>query len=246
MNNGQHYKGLVPGCKFSYCPGSGCSHPVATRLLGEIIEEMEIKDRTILVGPVGCSEMIIHYIDVDCVRASHGRASSVATGIKRCRPDRIVLTYQGDGDLAAIGIADILSTALLSESISVIWVNNGIYGMTGGQMGPTTLVGQWTKTSPAGRDATTAGRPFHVSELFATLPGVAYVERVATNSKAQIAETKDAIRHAIEVQIAGKGLSMVEILGICPTGWGMTTKDAFNWFEKYFVTEFPLMKFLDR
>jgi 2-oxoglutarate ferredoxin oxidoreductase subunit beta len=246
MDNGKQNKGLVPGCNFTYCPGSGCSHEVATRLLGEVIEEMEIKDRTILVGPVGCSEMIIDFIDVDCVRASHGRAPSVATAIKRCRPDRIVLTYQGDGDLAAIGIADILSTGLLGEPISVIWVNNGNYGMTGGQMGPTTLVGQRTKSSPAGRDAKAAGRPFHVSELFATLPGVAYVERVATNSKAQIAETKKAIRHAIEVQIASKGLSMVEILGICSTGWGMKPKDAFNWFEKHFAVEFPLMKFLDR
>lgn len=246
MDYEQGYKGLVPGCKFSYCPGSGCAHPVATRILGRVIQEMAIWDRTILVGPVGCSERIIDYIDVDCIRSSHGRAPSVATGIKRCRPDRIVLTYQGDGDLAAIGIADILNAACLGESISVIWVNNANYGMTGGQMGPTSLLGQRTKTSPSGRDAKSAGYPLHVSELFSALPGVAYVERVATHSKAKIDKTKEAIRHAIEVQIADKGLSMVEILGICPTGWSKTTKEALKWYEEHLMVEFPLMKFVDR
>jgi 2-oxoglutarate/2-oxoacid ferredoxin oxidoreductase subunit beta len=240
----QQTKGLVPGCTFSYCPG--CSHTATNRLLGELIEEMGIKDRTILVGPVGCSEMIIYYLDVDSVGAAHGRAPSVAVGIKRCLPDRVVLTYQGDGDFAAMGIAEVFNAAQLGEPISMIWVNNANYGMTGGQMGPTTLVGQRTKTSPTGRELKSAGGPFHVSELFANLPGVAYVERVAMHSADHIRKTKEVIRHAIEVQIEGRGLSIVEVLGVCPTGWGMNTKDAFIWYQEHLMAEFPLGQFADR
>lgn len=236
-------RGLVPDCTFSYCPG--CAHIPGNRLLGQIVHEMGIMDRTILVGPVGCAEMIVYYLDVDAIAAAHGRAVAVAVGVKRCRPDRIVLTYQGDGDFAAIGVAEILNAAQLGESITAIWVNNANYGMTGGQMGPTTLLGQRTKTTPRGREAASAGTPLHISELLAQIPGVAYVERVAVNSRANLAAAKGAVRHAIEVQQAGKGLSVVEILGVCPTGWGMSTKKAFAWQAEHLETEFPLGKFTD-
>ncbi len=236
--------GLVPGCKFSYCPG--CSHTVSNRLLGQVIEEMGIKDRAILVGPVGCSEMVVFYIDVDSVSASHGRAPAVAVGLKRCLPDRVVFTHQGDGDFAAIGIAEALAAAQLGESITLIWVNNANYGMTGGQMGPGTLAGQRTKTTPAGRDVKTAGFPFHASELLATLPGVAYVERVATHTPAHIQKTKEAIRRAFEVQMQGRGLSVVEVLGVCPTGWGLSVKEAFQWYQEHLLVEFPLGRLVDR
>jgi 2-oxoglutarate ferredoxin oxidoreductase subunit beta len=236
--------GLVPGCEFSYC--SGCSHTVGNRLVGRVIEEMGIKDRTILVGPVGCSEWVVFYIDVDAVGTSHGRAPAVAVGIKRCRPDRIVLTYQGDGDFAAIGFAEALNAAQLGEPITVIWVNNGNYGMTGGQMGPTTLVGQRTKTSAVGRDAGSAGMPFHASELLANLPGVAYVERVATHTREHIEAARLAIQKAFEVQMEGRGMSVVEIVGICPTGWGMSTKEAFKWYRENLLVEFPVGVLVDR
>ena len=235
--------GLVPGCNMSYCPG--CSHTPAHRLLGQLVAEMEIMDRTILVGPVGCAEMIVYYIDADAVASAHGRAVAVAVGIKRCRPDRIVLSYQGDGDFAAIGVSEILNAAQLGESITAIWVNNANYGMTGGQMGPTTLVEQRTKTTPVGRKAETAGSPLHLTELLAGMPGVAYAERVAMHSNANIQAAKEAIRHAIEIQQAGRGLSIVEILGVCPTGWGMKTKAAYNWYAEQLLTEFPLGKFTD-
>lgn len=236
--------GLVPGVEFSYCPG--CSHSVTNRLLGQVIEEMGIKERAVLVGPVGCSEMVVFYIDVDSVSASHGRAPAVAVGIKRCRPECVVFTHQGDGDFAAIGIAEALAAAQLGEPITLIWVNNANYGMTGGQMGPGTLVGQRTKTTPTGRDARTAGRPFHASEMLAGLPGVAYVERVATHTPAHIRQAGEAIRRALEVQIAGRGLSVVEVLGICPTGWGMSTKEAFQWYREHLLAEFPLGRLADR
>jgi 2-oxoglutarate/2-oxoacid ferredoxin oxidoreductase subunit beta len=236
--------GLVPGCEFSYCPG--CSHSVTNRLLGQLVEEMGIKDRTVLVGPVGCSEMVVFYIDVDAVSAAHGRAPAVAVGVKRCRPDCIVITHQGDGDFAAIGFHEALNAAQLGEPITMIWVNNANYGMTGGQMGPSTLVGQRTRTSPEGRDARLAGSPFHASELLSTLPGVAYVERVATDTPAHIKGAREAIRHAIEVQRQGRGASVVEVLGICPTGWRMSVKDAFTWYREHLMAEFPLGRLVDR
>jgi 2-oxoglutarate ferredoxin oxidoreductase subunit beta len=238
------HPGLVPGCRFSYCPG--CSHAVSNRLLGQVIEEMGIKDRAILVGPVGCSEMVVFYIDVDSVSAAHGRAAAVAVGLKRCLPDRVVFTHQGDGDFAAIGIAEALTAAQLGESVTLIWVNNANYGMTGGQMGPGTLLGQRTKTTPSGREARAAGFPFHASELLASLPGVAYVERVATDSPAHIQTAKQAIRHAFEVQVQGLGLSVVEVLGVCPTGWGMGVKEAFHWYQEHLLAEFPLGRLVDR
>lgn len=237
-------KGLVPGSVFHYCVG--CSHTIANRLLGQVIDEMDIMDRTILVGPVGCSEMIIYYIDVDAVGTAHGRAAAVAVGIKRCLHEQIVVSYQGDGDFAGIGIGEILNAAQLGESISAIWVNNANYGMTGGQMGPTTLKNQKTKTTPIGRKPELHGNPLHVSEMLATLPGVAYIERVAMDSKTHITQAKEAMRHAIEVQMAKKGLSIVEILGVCPTGWGMKTKEAYQWYRDHLLNEFPLGVFADR
>ena len=236
--------GLVAGCQFSYC--AGCSHSVTNRLLGQVIEEMGIADRTILVGPVGCSEMVVFYIDVDAVSASHGRAPAVAVGIKRCRPDRIVLTHQGDGDFAAIGIAEALAAAELGEPITMIWVNNANYGMTGGQMGPGTLIGQRTKTTPAGRDARSSGAPFHATEMLATLPGVAYAERVAAHTPRHIDAAREAIRRALTVQAEGRGTSIVEVLGICPTGWGMSVKDAYQWYKDHLMVEFPLGRLAER
>ena len=237
-------KGLVPGCSISYCPG--CSHTTSHRLIGQILEETGIMERTILVGPVGCSEMIVYYLDVDAVSSAHGRAAAVAVGVKRSQPDRIVISYQGDGDFAAIGAGEILNAAQLGESITSIWVNNANYGMTGGQMGPTTLGGQRTKTTPVGRDVKTAGAPLHMSEILAGMPGVAYVERVGMNSKENIQDAKGAIGHAIEIQRQGKGLSVVEILGVCPTGWGMSVKDAYAWYGDHLLKEFPLGKFTDK
>jgi 2-oxoglutarate ferredoxin oxidoreductase subunit beta len=236
--------GLVPGCSFSYCPG--CTHTIGNRLIGQILEEIGILDETILVGPVGCSEMIVYYIDVDAVASAHGRAAAVAVGVKRSQPQRVVISYQGDGDFAAIGASEILNAAQLGESITSIWVNNATYGMTGGQMGPTTLVGQKTKTTPVGRDHRTAGTPLHMTEILAGLPGVAYAERVGMNSRKNIQNAKDAIGHAIDVQRQGKGLSVVEILGVCPTGWGMSVKDAYAWYGDHLLKEFPLGKFTDK
>jgi 2-oxoglutarate ferredoxin oxidoreductase subunit beta len=236
-------KGLVPGCSFSYCPG--CTHIISNRLLGQILDEMGILNQTILVGPVGCSEMIVYYIDVDSVASAHGRAAAVAVGVKRSQPNRVVISYQGDGDFAAIGASEILNAAQLGESITSIWVNNANYGMTGGQMGPTTLVDQHTKTTPVGRDSITAGRPLHLTELLAGLPGVAYAERVGMNSRQSIQDAKEAIVHAINVQQQGKGLSVVEILGICPTGWSMGVKQANVWYADQLLEEFPLEKFKD-
>ncbi len=236
--------GLVPGCKFSYCPG--CSHTVSNRLLGQVIVELGIRERAILVGPVGCSEMVVFYLDVDSVSAAHGRAAAVAVGLKRCLPDRVVFTHQGDGDFAAIGLAEALTAAQLGESITLIWVNNTNYGMTGGQMGPGTLIGQRTKTTPTGREPKSAGLPLHASELLATLPGVAYVERVATHTPEHIRAARQAIRRAFEVQMKGVGLSVVEVLGVCPTGWGMGVKEAFQWYREHLMAEYPPGILVDR
>jgi 2-oxoglutarate/2-oxoacid ferredoxin oxidoreductase subunit beta len=240
----QSAPGLVPGCEFSYCPG--CSHSVTNRILGQLVVEMGIQGRTVLVGPVGCSEMVVFYIDVDAVSAAHGRAPAVAVGIKRCRPECIVVTHQGDGDFAAIGFHEALGAAQLGEPVTMIWVNNATYGMTGGQMGPSTLVGQKTKTSPQGRSARLAGTPFHATELLAALPGVAFAERVGTDTPAHIAQAKAAIRRALEVQAEGRGAGVVEVLGICPTGWGMSVKDAFKWYQEHLMAEFPLGRIVDR
>lgn len=225
---------------WQYCPGTGCTHTVLTRMLGEIIEALGIRGETILVGPVGCSEQIINYVDVDAIGAPHGRALSLATGIKRSLPDRIVITYQGDGDFAAIGIAEAVNTAVRGEKISTIWVNNGVYGMTGGQMSVTTLIGQETTTTVEGRSRELTGNPFRVSELLANVAGAYFITREAVNSKTNMEKCRASIMKAIRLQIEGHGFNAVEVLGICPTNWHLSPKEATKRLEREVMSEFPL------
>ncbi len=210
-----------------YCPG--CTHGLIHRLVGEVLEELEIIDKTIGVAPVGCSVLAYDYFACDMFEAAHGRAPAVATGIKRVKPDAVVFTYQGDGDLAAIGTAEIVHAATRGENIVTIFVNNCIYGMTGGQMAPTTLPGQVTETTPYGRDVKIQGHPIRVSEMIATLDGACYVERVSVDSVPNVNKTKKAIKKAFQNAIDGKGFSMVEVLSICPTNWGLSTSESMGW-----------------
>lgn len=210
-----------------YCPG--CTHGTIHRLVGEVLEELGVLDKAIGVAPVGCSVLAYDYFACDMFQAAHGRAPAVATGIKRANPDSVVFTYQGDGDLAAIGTAEIVHAATRGENIVTIFVNNCIYGMTGGQMAPTTLPGQVTETSPYGRDVKTAGHPIRVSEMIATLDGACYVERVSADSVPNIMKTKKAIKKAFQNAIDGKGFSMVEVLSICPTNWGLSPIESMKW-----------------
>lgn len=210
-----------------YCPG--CTHGTIHRLVGEVLEELGVLDKAIGVAPVGCSVLAYDYFACDMFQAAHGRAPAVATGIKRANPDSVVFTYQGDGDLAAIGTAEIVHAATRGENIVTIFVNNCIYGMTGGQMAPTTLPGQVTETSPYGRDVKTAGHPIRVSEMIATLDGACYVERVSADSVPNIMKTKKAIKKAFQNAIDGKGFSMVEVLSICPTNWGLSPSESMKW-----------------
>jgi len=228
---------------FHYCPG--CDHGVVHRLIAEVIDELEIKDRTIGVAPVGCSVFAYDYFDLDFNQAAHGRAPAVATGIKRVRPGSIVFTYQGDGDLAAIGTAEIIHAANRGENITVVFINNAIYGMTGGQMAPTTLVGMKTQTSPYGRDASTAGNPIHMSEIIATLESPAYVTRVTVNNPANLMKTKKAIYNAFKLQKEGKGFSFVEVVSICPTNWGKKPVDSHKWLTENMLPVFKLGTFKD-
>jgi 2-oxoglutarate ferredoxin oxidoreductase subunit beta len=207
-----------------YCPG--CGHGIVHRLVAELLEEMHLADRTIGVASVGCSVFAYDYLAVDFVESPHGRAPAVATGVRRARPDAFVFTYQGDGDLAAIGTAEIVHAAARGERISVIFVNNGIYGMTGGQMAPTTLVGQRTTSSPGGRETSLMGFPIPITEMLAILPGVAYAARGSIADPGWIGKTKAMLRRSFEVQEAGAGMSIVEILSTCPVGWGMTPAEA--------------------
>jgi 2-oxoglutarate ferredoxin oxidoreductase subunit beta len=210
--------------KSHFCPG--CHHGLAHHIVAEAIDAFGVREKAIGVACVGCSVFLYDYIDVDVVEAPHGRAPAVATGVKRAQPDRFVFTYQGDGDLAAIGTSEIIHAANRGENLTVIFVNNTTYGMTGGQMAPTTLLGQRTTTSPAGRSAQNDGSPIRMAELLAQLGGTAYSARVATSSPAQIKKAKQAVRRAFETQLAGKGLSIVEFLSTCPTNWGMKPLDA--------------------
>lgn len=210
-----------------YCPG--CTHGVIHRLVGEVLEELNIIDKTIGVAPVGCSVLAYDYFACDMFQAAHGRAPAVATGIKRTNPDKVVFTYQGDGDLAAIGMAEIVHAATRGENIVTIFVNNCIYGMTGGQMAPTTLPGQVTETSPYGRNVKTEGHPIRVSELISTLEGACYVERVSSDSVPNINKTKKAIKKAFQNAIDGKGFSLVEVLSTCPTNWGLSPQESMGW-----------------
>lgn len=221
-----------------YCPG--CTHGVAHRLVAEVIDEMGLRERMIGVASVGCSVFAYNYFDFDFVQAPHGRAPAMATGVKRVLPDRFVLTYQGDGDMASIGTAEIVHAAARGENITVIFINNTNYGMTGGQMAPTTLPGQKTTSSPSGRDVETMGYPVRASEMLATLDGTGYIARRSLHDPKNIRLAKKAIRTAFEAQVRGLGFSMVELLSICPTNWGMTPSQSLKWLEERMVPYFPL------
>lgn len=221
-----------------YCPG--CTHGIAHRLLAECIEEMGLKDKAVGVAPVGCAVFAYRYFDIDMYQAAHGRAPAVATGAKRVHPENLVFTYQGDGDLASIGAAEIVHAAARGENITAIFINNAIYGMTGGQMAPTTLVGQKTTTSPFGRDASHCGFPVRVSEMLSTLDGTAYIERVSLHDVPHINKAKRAIRKAFETQMAGKGFTMVELLSTCPTNWGLSPVESLDWLRENMIPYYPL------
>ncbi len=228
-------------CPTHYCPG--CGHGIAHRLIAEVIDELDIRERTIGIAPVGCAVLAYDYLDVDMVEVAHGRPPAVATGMKRTNPDKIIFSYQGDGDLASIGAAEILHAGHRGEQITVIFVNNAVYGMTGGQMAPTTMLDQVTATTPKGRSAAEQGYPLQVSELLATLPGTIYIERCALTGTAAIRKTKRAIKHAFELQISNaQGLSLVEILSPCPTYWRMSPVKAMEWIENEMTKVFPLGK----
>lgn len=221
-----------------YCPG--CTHGIIHRLVAEVIDELNVREKTIVVASVGCSVLAYDYFNCDAQQAAHGRAPAVATGIKRVLPDRIVFTYQGDGDLASIGMAEIVHAANRGENITVIFVNNAIYGMTGGQMAPTTLPGQKTTTSPYGRDTATMGFPIHVCEMLSTLKAPAYIARVSVHDPKNVIKAKEAIKKAFENQVNGKGFSLVEVLSTCSTNWGMTPVESLKWLEDNMIPEFPL------
>ncbi|MBQ8538012.1 MAG: 2-oxoglutarate oxidoreductase [Clostridia bacterium] len=221
-----------------YCPG--CTHGIIHRLVAEAIEELGLQDKAIGVAPVGCAVFAYDYFHCDMMEAAHGRAPAVATGAKRVRPDALVFTYQGDGDLASIGAAEIVHAATRGEKITTIFVNNAIYGMTGGQMAPTTLPGQVTTTSPYGRDTNHCGYPVRISEMLATLDGPAYIARVSVHDVKHIMEAKKAIKKAFQMQMEGKGFALVEVLSTCPTNWGLTPQEALKWLQEKMIPQYPL------
>ncbi|MBE6788474.1 MAG: 2-oxoglutarate oxidoreductase [Ruminococcaceae bacterium] len=227
-----------------YCPG--CTHGIIHRLVAEAIDSLGIEGKTVGVAPVGCAVMAYDYFACDMVEAAHGRAPAVATGLKRCMPENIIFTYQGDGDLASIGMAETVHAATRNENITIIFVNNAIYGMTGGQMAPTSLPGQVTQTSPYGRDVKSAGYPVRVSEMLATLEGPEYIARVAVNNVKNVKAAGAAIKKAFENQINGKGFSLVEVVSTCPTNWGKTPVDALKWLEENMLPYYPLGVYKDR
>jgi len=227
-----------------YCPG--CGHGVLHKLIAEAIDDFGIQDRTILVGPVGCAVFMYYYLDVGNISSSHGRAPAVATGVKRMRPESVVICYQGDGDLAAIGGNEILHAANRGEPFTVFFINNGIYGMTGGQMAPTTPLGQKTTTSPKGRTFQVDGPPIRMCELLATLDGPAYVERVALTDTKQHMRARKAVRRGLQNQMEGRGFSFIEVLTACPTNWHLSPQEAIHWVEKNMIPIFPLKVFKDR
>ncbi len=235
-------KSLSP-VPFHYCPG--CTHGIVHRLVAEALDELDICGKAVGIAPVGCSVFAYNYFECDMIEAAHGRAPAVATGVKRTHPDNIVFTYQGDGDLAAIGTAETVHVGARGENITIIFINNAIYGMTGGQMAPTTLPGQVTTTSPYGRDRRIQGSPIHVCEMLATLDGVAYAERVAVNTVPNIRNAKKAIVKAFQNQIDKKGLSIVEVLSTCPTNWGMTPEAALEWVKTDMIPFYPLGVYKD-
>ena len=227
-----------------YCPG--CTHGIVHRLVAEAMDELGIEGKTVGVAPVGCSVMAYNYFNCDMVEAAHGRAPAVATGLKRANPDSIVFTYQGDGDLASSGLAETVHAAARNENITVIFINNAIYGMTGGQMAPTSLPGQITQTSPYGRDTAHCGFPVKVSEMLSQLEGPQYIERVAVTSVAGIRKAKKAILKAFQNQVEGKGFSLVEVISTCPTNWGMTPEKAMQWANENMLPYYPLGVYRDR
>ena len=226
-----------------YCPG--CTHGIIHRLVADVMDELGIEGQTIGVASVGCSVMAYNYFTCDFVQAAHGRAPAVATGVKRSDPSKVVFTYQGDGDLAAIGTAETVHAAARRENITVIFVNNAIYGMTGGQMAPTTLPGQVTQTSPYGRDVEKVGYPIKVCELLSNVDGAAYLERVAVNNVKNIKNAKKAIKKAFRNQLEGKGFSLVEVVSTCPTNWGMTPEKALQWVDENMIPYYPLGVYKD-
>ena len=227
-----------------YCPG--CTHGIIHRLVAEAIDELGIAGRTIGVASVGCSVFAYNYFNVDMVQAAHGRAPAVATGVKRSDPNNIVFTYQGDGDLAAIGTAETVHSAARGENITVIFVNNAIYGMTGGQMAPTTLPGQVTQTSPYGRDVEKVGYPVKVCEMLSNVDGATYLERVAVNNVKNIKAAKKAIEKAFKYQTEGKGFSLIEVLSTCPTNWGKSPEKALEWLDEAMIPYYPLGVYKDK
>ncbi len=236
-------KGLTDN-QLHYCPG--CTHGIIHRLVAECLEELGVTGKTVGIASVGCSVFSYNYFNCDMIQAAHGRAPAVATGAKRANPDNIVFTYQGDGDLAAIGTAETVHSAARGENITVIFVNNAIYGMTGGQMAPTTLPKQVTQTSPYGRDVTVVGYPVKVCEMLSQVDGATYLERVAVNNVKNIKKAKQAIKKAFQNQIDGKGFSLVEVLSTCPTNWGLSPKDALKWLDENMETYYPLGVYKDK
>jgi len=229
---------------FRFCPG--CGHSLIHRMIAECIDKLGVREKTIGIAPVGCAVFAYDYFNIDMIECAHGRPPAVATGLKRSMPDRVVFSYQGDGDLAAIGTAEIIHAANRGENISVFFVNNATYGMTGGQMAPTTLPGQKTSTTPAGRNIQTEGYPLHVSELLATIEGVSYIARTSVNSFRNLMAAEKAIEKSFRYQIEGKGFSLVEILSPCPVDWKLSPKDSLAWIEAELTTVFPLGTFKDK
>ena len=227
-----------------YCPG--CTHGIIHRLVAEAIDALGIEGKTVGIAPVGCSVMAYNYFNCDMIEAAHGRAPAVATGVKRALPENIVFTYQGDGDLASIGMAETVHSAARNENITIIFVNNAIYGMTGGQMAPTSLPGQVTQTSPYGRDTNHCGFPVKVSEMLAQLDGPEYIERVAVNNVKNVKNAKKAIEKAFRNQVEGKGFSLIEVVSTCPTNWGMTPANALKWVDEKMIPYYPLGVYKDR
>ena len=229
---------MLTDTPFHYCPG--CTHGIIHRLVAEVLEELGVGETAIGIAPVGCAVFAYNYFNCDMMEAAHGRAPACATGAKRVHPDKVVFTYQGDGDLASIGAAEIVHAAARGEKITTIFVNNAIYGMTGGQMAPTSLPGQITTTSPYGRDTAHCGFPVKMSEMLSQLDGPAFIQRVSVHDVKHVVQAKAAIKKAFQTQIDGKGFSMVEVLSTCPTNWGLTPQEALKWLEENMIPQFPL------
>ncbi|MBT4087782.1 MAG: 2-oxoglutarate oxidoreductase [Deltaproteobacteria bacterium] len=227
-----------------YCPG--CGHGIVHRIVAELLEEMDLGKRTIGVNPAGCAVLAYNYFDIDMIEAAHGRGTAIATGIKRARPDLFVLSYQGDGDLSAIGTAETIHSANRGEKVTVIFINNAVYGMTGGQMAPTSLIDQRTTTSPLGREPGVDGYPLHITDIVSEFKGVAYAERVSVSSPKNIRRTKKAIEIAFQTQVDDLGYSIIEVLSACPTNWKMDTIESCKWIDNVLSEEFPLGVLTDK